>query len=505
MRNITLVLVMIFGISPVISYAENVDEKAQAQFTQGELEQMLAPIALYPDSVLTHILIASTYPLEVIEANRWVTKNPDIAAADALAAVETEEWDPSVKALIPFPRILERLSDDLKWTQKLGDAFLQDEERVLASIQALRQRADQAGNLDKMENMVITREDKNIIIQPVEREVIYVPYYDTRVVYGTWHYSDYQPIYWDWSWHQHHHHYGYHYRPHHGLFSWHFATHVSSHYYWSAFNWHNHHVIVVDHHNYNSRRYRHREHIIADSNSRRWTHNPKHRRGVAYRTPHMSERFNSIRPSVNETRVIRNNERNTISNRQTNTNRIGSSREDNQRSSRQDISSQVNIRNNNERNSNDRNNNRQDIELTTSNRNEISRQERLRQQLNDRTQVIKQPSIIDRSSNDRSLNESSSNDRTIINSNNRMIQTGKENQQTRRVDNNDIYRPTQTEVQTNQTETRQVEQSPRQANPRPKRESKPKATETRRDDRRDSSSSSSNYRQRSNRSSQRKD
>ncbi len=488
-------MALIFYINPLVSIAEEAEESTKVQFSEAELEQMLAPIALYPDSVLTHILIASTYPLEIIEANRWVTKNPNKEAAEALKAVENEEWDPSVKALVPFPRILERLSDDLKWTQKLGDAFLQDEARVLSSIQALRQRADQAGNLDKMENMVITREKKNIIIQPVETEVIYVPYYDTRVVYGTWHYVDYQPIYWDWSWHHNHHHHGYHHRPHYGMYSWYPAAHVTTHYYWSAFNWHNHHVIVVDHRSYNSRRYRHREHIIADNNSRRWTHNPTHRRGVAYRTNTVSERFNSTRPSVNETREIRNNERNAQSIRHTNSSRTNPARENTrvESASRLENNRNTNTRTNNERTTT----NRENIELTTNARTEVSRQERLRQQLNnERTQTNLQPSVKERSSYDT----------RIINSNNSVRETRENIERNRTVNNNDNQRASQVVPQTKEVKSYQqpaAEQRSSEPQQRAKREPKPQVRENKRGD--DNRKSSSNNRTRTNRSSQSKD
>jgi len=367
-------------------------QNAMVQFTQAELEQMLAPIALYPDSVLTHILIASTYPLEIIQADRWASKNPDMEPADALEKVENEEWDPSVKALIPFPRILERLSDDLDWTQRLGDAFLQSEERVLDSIQSLRQKADEAGNLSQMDNMEITREDDNIIIQPLEREVVYVPYYDTRVVYGNWRWAHYQPVYWDWSWHSHHNHYNYHYRPHYGLFSWHPSIHLSTHFFFSAFNWHNHHVVVVDRHHYNSRRYRHRSHIIAHNNARRWSHNPTHRRGVAYRSNQVRERYNSNRPSVNATRLVRNNERHAATSRQINTarSRVTTSGSDRAVTTRK----------------------------PTNTKPVISRQERLREKLN--TNRVTQTKPREISSNNRNADRSSNRVQSTIKQNSRI-------------------------------------------------------------------------------------
>ncbi|WP_196137653.1 DUF3300 domain-containing protein [Aliikangiella sp. G2MR2-5] len=270
--------------------------KAESERTdsisQGELEQILAPIALYPDSVLTHILIASTYPLEVIAADRWVKNNPEVEAAEALNAVEDNNWDPSVKALVPFPRLLSRMSDNLEWTQKLGDAFLQDEEGVLEAIQSLRGKAKQAGSLDKMEHMDVTYEDDNIVIQPVKREIVYIPYYDTRVVYGHWYWDHYPPVYWDWHW-------GHHRRlSHHHHFYWHPRVHISWNFFFSAFHWHNHHVVVITHRDYRPHRYHDRRQIISHRHANRWNHNPRHRRGVAYRTETVRERYHSNRPSL---------------------------------------------------------------------------------------------------------------------------------------------------------------------------------------------------------------
>src|SRR5690606_9466242 len=100
-------------------------------FTAAELDQMLAPVALYPDTVLSHVLIASTYPLEVVQADRWTRENPGLETEAAVAAVENQDWDPSVKALVAFPQVLDRMSADLAWTQRLGDAFLADEGAVM--------------------------------------------------------------------------------------------------------------------------------------------------------------------------------------------------------------------------------------------------------------------------------------------------------------------------------------------------------------------------------------
>lgn len=269
------------------------------EFSQAQLEQMLAPIALYPDSLLTHILIASTYPLEVIQAERWLVKNTEqeLEAEQLMEQTATMDWDPSIKALLPFPRVLKRLSENLEWTQQLGDAFLQDEESVLNSIQQLRQKAEQAGNLDQMENMEIIYEDDNIMIEPVRQEIVYVPYYDTRLVYGDWRWNHHPPIYWGLS------HHDLYYRPHHSLFSWHTGVHISFDFFFSAFRWHDHHVVVMNHHQ--ARHSYSRGYVRNHHSAKRWGHNINHRRGVAYRSNHIKQRYHSNRPSWVQTKSSR--------------------------------------------------------------------------------------------------------------------------------------------------------------------------------------------------------
>jgi len=270
------------------------EQLEQQPFSEAELAQMLAPIALYPDSLLTHILIASTYPIEIVEAHRWLKKNEDLTAEQAAQSVEDFDWDASVKALVPFERILSRLSDDLTWTQQLGDAFLQDESRLLESIQALRKQAELAGNLDKMDNMDVSYEENNIVIEPVEKEIVYVPYYDTRMVYGNWHWASYPPVYWR----PRHSNYVSHYNP----FYWHSGIHISFNYFFSAFHWHNRQVVVVNSHHSKHRYYEQRpRHLIVNGGyAKRWAHKPIHRKGVAYRTKHTSSKYNKKRVIVRE-------------------------------------------------------------------------------------------------------------------------------------------------------------------------------------------------------------
>jgi len=272
-------------------FAQQTTFQEEKQFSEAELAQMLAPIALYPDSLLTHILISSTYPIEIVEAHRWLTKNENLSSNKLAQSVENFDWDASIKALVPFGQILSRLSEDLTWTQQLGDAFLQDEKKLLESIQTLRKQAELAGNLDKMDNMEVSYDDENIVIAPVEPTVIYVPYYDTRMVYGAWYWSLYPPVHWV----PHHSVYVSYHNPYH----WHSGIHISFNYFFSAFHWHNRHVVVVNSHQ--SHHYRGHSQISRGGYAKRWTHQPVHRKGVAYRGKSTSKKYNSNRVRVNKT------------------------------------------------------------------------------------------------------------------------------------------------------------------------------------------------------------
>ena len=284
MKNIIFYLSIV--IATLVSF-NSVAEPETQKFSDAELAQMLAPIALYPDSLLTHILIASTYPIEIVEAHRWLKKNKGLSTAQMSKSLADYEWDASVKALIPFERVLSQLSEDLSWTQQLGDAFLQDESQLLLSIQSLRKQAKVAGSLKEMKNMDIRYEDNNILILPREKEIVYVPYYDSRVVYGSWFWAGYPPVYWN------------SYRRsnvnHHRPFHWNAGIHITFNYFFSAFHWHNRHVVVVAPHRTHYRNYsqRPRRLISHGGYAKRWSHKPSHRKGVAYRTKKMSKKYYS--------------------------------------------------------------------------------------------------------------------------------------------------------------------------------------------------------------------
>ena len=162
-------------------------------FKQEELDQMLAPIALYPDSLLTQMLMASTYPLEVVQADRWAKQKKNMKG-DALAkALEAQTWDPSVKSLVNFPQVLTMMSEKLDWTEKVGNAFLGQQKDVMDTIQQLRAKAQASGNLKTTKEQVVKVEKEVIIIEPASPQVIYVPAYNPTVVYGAWAYPAYPP------------------------------------------------------------------------------------------------------------------------------------------------------------------------------------------------------------------------------------------------------------------------------------------------------------------------
>jgi uncharacterized membrane protein YgcG len=165
----------------------------QKTFKQEELDQMVAPIALYPDSLLTQILMASTYPLEVVQADRWAKQNKDMKGDALTKALEAQPWDPSVRSLVNFPQVLSMMSEKLDWTTNLGDAFLAQQKDVMDTTQKLRKKAQAEGNLKTTKEQVVKVEQETIIIEPANPQVIYVPAYNPTVVYGAWAYPAYPP------------------------------------------------------------------------------------------------------------------------------------------------------------------------------------------------------------------------------------------------------------------------------------------------------------------------
>jgi hypothetical protein len=164
-------------------------------FKVEQLDQLLAPIALYPDALLAQILMAATYPLEVVKADRWLQQpaHAYLQGDQLAAAIEAEAWDPNVKSLVPFPRILRMMDGQLDWMEQLGNAVAAQQADVMDAIQRLRHQAAAAGTLWSNAEQQVTTERQGIVIEPANPEFIYPPVY-SPAVYGPWPYPDYPPL-----------------------------------------------------------------------------------------------------------------------------------------------------------------------------------------------------------------------------------------------------------------------------------------------------------------------
>lgn len=273
---LVLLIISFFSLPPQ-SLAQDSDYlEPSEKYSREELAQMLAPIALYPDALLSQILMASTYPIEVIEADRWVKRNPRLKGEALDAALLDKDWDPSVKAICHFPSILALMSERITETTNLGNAFLAQEAEVMDMVQELRAKAYAQGNLTTTSQQKVIVEKETIIIEPADFRFIYVPYYDPFYIYGPWWYPAYPPYYWAppgvsigigisyWP--------GF-------YFGFAFGT-------WSYFDWHHHHIFIDFH-----KRPRYVRHDRWISKPGRWYHVPRHRRGVAYRDKSTARKY----------------------------------------------------------------------------------------------------------------------------------------------------------------------------------------------------------------------
>jgi len=271
----TIVLALLVAAMPVL--AQNTPPPAQGApsaplFKNEELEQLVAPIALYPDALVAQILMASTYPLEVVEAARWSKANPGLKDKALEDALQKQSWDASVKSLTAFPQVLQSMNEKLDVTQKLGDAFLAQQKEVLDAVQRLRGRADQAGNLKSGKEQTVTKEQEGgttiIKIEPANPQTVYVPTY-SPAVYGSWPYPAYPPYY-------------YPYPPGAGLFAFTAGAFVGAAL-WGGCNWGGGSV------NINTSRYNNFN--KANINSGNWNHSPEHRKGAGYRDSGSQQKF----------------------------------------------------------------------------------------------------------------------------------------------------------------------------------------------------------------------
>jgi len=257
----------------------------QQPFKPEELEQIVAPIALYPDSLLAQIFMASTYPLEIVQAARWSKAHPDVKGDAVAKAVEKETWDASVKSLIAFPDVLTMMNDKLDWTQKLGDAFLAQQKDVMDAVQRLRVKAKESGNLKSSKEQTVkteaapagTASPQIIIIESKDPEVIYVPTYNPTVVYGAWPYPAYPPYYY----------YPPGYAAGAAFFSFSVGVIVGGAM-WGNCNWGGS-DIDIDVNRYNN--FNRNEFNRNEINNGKWKHSPEHRQGVGYRDSATQQKY----------------------------------------------------------------------------------------------------------------------------------------------------------------------------------------------------------------------
>jgi hypothetical protein len=206
--TLILLVLALFGVTVVLAWGQSYPASQQqppAQpapqqvWSSGQLDNLVAPIALYPDPLLGQILVASTYPLEVVEANQWLQRNRNLQGEELIDAAKRQPWDPSIQALVAIPDALERLNQDIRWTTDLGNAFLAQQADVMNAVQRMRARAQSNGRLSSTPQQAVTTEQQGgrqaIIIQPTDPQVIYVPTYDPFYIWGPPVYGFYPPLY----------------------------------------------------------------------------------------------------------------------------------------------------------------------------------------------------------------------------------------------------------------------------------------------------------------------
>ncbi|WP_372016366.1 DUF3300 domain-containing protein [Pseudoxanthomonas sp. 10H] len=259
---------------------------SSSTFSTEQLDQMMAPIALYPDSLLAQVLMASTYPGDVADAVKWSAAHKDAKGEAAVKQVADQPWDPSVQSLVAFPQLLAVLGQDPAWVQKMGDAFLAQPDAVMASVQRLRRQAEEAGNLKSNEQQKVSTQaastqgaqpaTQTIVIESADPEVVYVPSYNPSVVYGSWAYPSYPPYYYPPPPY---------YYPGGALLSFGIGVAVGGAL-WGDLDW-GHGDIDIDINRYNEIN----SNRQIDRSSNKWNHNAANRDGVPYRDNASRERY----------------------------------------------------------------------------------------------------------------------------------------------------------------------------------------------------------------------
>lgn len=311
-----LVLMMVCGTSAPLSYSQPAAPAPAApaaaapapdaadKLSQEQIDQLVAPIALYPDDLLTQMLMASTYPLEIVQADRWLKANKDLKGDALDKALESQTWDASVKSLVGFPDTLSMMSEKLDITSKLGDAFIAQQKDVMDAIQRLRAKAQAAGNLQSNQQQTVTvqpaaagTQTQTIIIQPAQPQVVYVPQYNPTVVYGAWPYPAYPPAPY--------------YPPGYvaGTAILSFGVGVAvgaiwNNNSWGHCNWNSGSVninrntnINVNNNNFNNNNFNRNNNFnnnVGGGGGQQWQHNPQHRQGVPYSNKATAQQFGGV-------------------------------------------------------------------------------------------------------------------------------------------------------------------------------------------------------------------
>jgi hypothetical protein len=180
-----LMLLLSFVAMPSVQAQDVAQDTQSVPLDAGAMQQLVAPIALYPDALIAQILAASTYPDQIVEADRWLQEHSKWTGDKLASEVDKQPWDPSVKALTFFSSVLANLDKNLSWTSSLGDAYFNQQEDVMDAIQNLRVRAKAAGNLQSNEQQTVTNQGTTIIVNPATPDVCYVPDYDPWLAFGT--------------------------------------------------------------------------------------------------------------------------------------------------------------------------------------------------------------------------------------------------------------------------------------------------------------------------------
>ncbi len=272
-------VIALLSVAPSDAEPQSGPASGPSSLTADQLDQLVAPIALYPDSLLAQILMAATYPFEIVEADRWLRRPGNAAlTGDALtAALQQQPWDPSVKSLVPFREVLHMMQANLDWTERLGDAFLAGQADVMDAVQRLRLRAQAAGSLASTPQQTVSTEDQEVMIEPASSDVIYLPVYNPWCAYGAWPYPDYPPFsFGSWAGDC---------SPTGGVLAFGGGVYPAFGFWaWGRLDWRRHEIRV-------DRERFQKFHASREFPGGIWQHDPAHRHGVPYRDPGTAARF----------------------------------------------------------------------------------------------------------------------------------------------------------------------------------------------------------------------